>query len=95
MPNPNPINARLAKGEKKRIALAGVMEDLQTALATAVGLLSNEDPSLQLRAVHAVGQTATAYAKLYETGELEVRLEQLIASIEAREKEPISNGYSV
>lgn len=76
--NPNPNEARKAKGEKRRNALLPAMEAVEKALQTATAILeTGADDSINLKAVHAVSQTAVCYARLYEVGELESRLEAL------------------
>ncbi len=82
MPNPNPHQARTARKRKSKPkdlkAVAAIVWD---ALETARALLENEDPQMQLKACHGVFQGAAAYAKVYEVGELEARLEALEASL--------------
>lgn len=82
MPNPHaqPLQARLArKAQGKPRNLQAVAEKLWRALETAEALLEESQPELRLKAVHAVTQAAAAYARVYETGELEARLEALEA----------------
>lgn len=47
------------------------------ALEAAERLLEHADPAIQLRAVHAISQAAGSYARVYEVGELEARLNAL------------------
>lgn len=81
MPNPNPVKARLARKQARK---AGTLRDvagmLWEALETAQGLLSDSDTGTQLKAIHALSQTASSYARVYEVGELEARLEALEAA---------------
>lgn len=78
MANPNPSKARAAKRQK---AKAGNLRDvtglLWDALLTARDLLDDEDSGTRLKAVHALSQTASSYARVYEVGELEARIEAL------------------
>ena len=87
MPNPDPVEARQAKRRKRR-SKAGTLEDarglLWRALQRAAELLEEEDPALTLKAVHAVSQGASSYAKLVEVGELEAR----IAALEIAQEGP-------
>jgi len=78
MANPNPIQARISKAEKKREVLTWMLSKLENAVETADELLNHEDPHIRLRAVHAISQVATSYAKVYEVGELEARLQIII-----------------
>lgn len=80
-PNADPSKARQAKKARRR--KTGTLEDaralLWRALTRGGELLEEEDPALSLKAVHAVSQGVTAYARVVEVGELEAR----IAAIEA------------
>jgi hypothetical protein len=51
-----------------------VLSIVWDALKTAQKILESEDPVMQLKACHGVFQGGMAYAKLYESGELEARL---------------------
>lgn len=77
MPNPSPRKARQAKAEKKRASLAPVLDSLHRAVETAEELLASTEEATRLKAVHAVSQAAVSYARVYEVGELEGRLEQI------------------
>ena len=78
MPNPSPHEARQAKKRKRKPGnLQAVAVKLWAALEAAEELLAEEDPHLRLKAVHAVSQVAGSYAKVYEVGELEARLQAL------------------
>lgn len=83
MSNPNPTAARQAKRQKRRTK-PGTLEDaralLWRALTRAGELLEQEDPVLSLKAVHAVSQGASAYARIVEVGEIEARLAALEAT---------------
>lgn len=57
---------------------------LKKGLKTALKLLDSAEPELQLRACHAIAQTATALGRLAELGDLEARL----SSLEAALKQP-------
>lgn len=77
-PNPtNPLGARLAKTERRRVALVAMLERLSRAGDVAEQLLDHDAPEIRLRAVHALTQCATTYARIYEVGELEHRFELL------------------
>ena len=79
-PNADPTKARLAKKRKHKPGnLQAVASKLWAALEAAEELLGEEDPYLRLKAVHAVSQVAGSYAKVYEVGELEARLQALEA----------------
>lgn len=83
MPNPNPHQARCARRKRRRIRkvgdLAAARRKLWQAITTAEDILLDDesDTVTQLRAVHAITQATTAYAKLVEVGELEARLVSL------------------
>lgn len=84
MANPNPDAAKARMGKKaKRRSQPGTVEAaralLWQALERAAELLQEDDPYLSLKAVHAVSQGASAYAKIVEVGELEARIEALEA----------------
>jgi hypothetical protein len=75
MPNPSPHKARMATKKKHKPGnLQDVLAIVWVALKTAQTLLENKDPVVQLKAAHGVFQGGMAYAKLYESGELEARL---------------------
>lgn len=77
-PNPDALRARLAKKRKHKPGnLQDVLAIVWDALKTAQVLLEDEDPAMQLKAAHGVFQGGMAYAKLYESGELEARLSAL------------------
>lgn len=88
--NANPTKARMAKKARRRgqpgtVAEAQVL--LWRALERAGELLEVIDPetgapdnALALKAIHAISQGASAYAKIVEVGELEARLEALEAA---------------
>lgn len=82
MANPNPRKARQAKTDRKRSALAPVLDSLHRAVTTAEELLASTEEATRLRAVHAVSQAAVSYARVYEVGELEGRLEDLEKRLE-------------
>lgn len=86
MANPNPFKARQAR---KQVRKAGTLRDvagmLWEALEAARDLLTDEDTGTRLKAIHALSQTASSYARVYEVGELEARLEALEAAQEAQQ----------
>lgn len=76
--NADPHPARM--GRKKRSKpgdLKAAGAKVWRALETAEALLESEDSAERLKACHAVFQGAAAYARVYEVGELEARLEAL------------------
>lgn len=81
MANPNPREARKAKAAKRREALVPVLENLLDAMTTAHELLESEDPPTRLKAVHGVCQVSVSYARVYEVGEIEGRLEEIEARL--------------
>ncbi len=82
MANPNPRKAREAKAEKRRAALAPVLDSLHQAVNTATALLDSPEEATRLKAVHAVSQAAVSYARVYEVGELEERFEEIEKRLE-------------
>jgi hypothetical protein len=76
-------NARMAKAERRRHALQPIIDTLLQASAVANELLSDSDPDVRLRAVHAVNQCAQTFVKVYEVGELEYRIDELTEAVEA------------
>jgi hypothetical protein len=84
-----PHVARAAK-RRKRTRTAGDLADarlsLWQAVKTAEDLLldAGQDAATTLRAVHALTQACTAYAKLVEAGELEARIAELERAMDAR-----------
>ena len=84
----DPIRARLAKTERRRVALAAMLNRLAKGADVAEELLNHETPEVRLRAIHALTQCVTTYAKVYEVGELEYRFELL--ETWAREQAPTS-----
>lgn len=82
-PNADPLKARIAQRRKRKAgSLKDVSRMLWEALETARELLSEEDVQVRLKAIHALSQTASSYARVYEVGELEARLEALEAAQE-------------
>jgi len=80
--NENPHKARLAKAEKRRESLVPIMHTLSKAGKVAEELLDSEDPETRLRAVHAVNQCVNTFVRVYEVGELELRLEEIASIVE-------------
>ena len=91
-PNANPLKARQAKRSKRRAqpgTLTDARELLWRALTRAGELLDAQtvdsdgeatpDNQTALKAIHAISQGASSYARLVEVGELEARLEALEA----------------
>lgn len=98
--NSNPTKARQAKKARRR-GKPGTLEDarrlLWCALERAGELLEvkSEDPdtgemkpdnALALKAIHAISQGASAYAKIMEVGELEARIQALEDAGQAEEE---------
>lgn len=82
MANPNPTQARMGKKARRREepgTIAQAQALLWRALTRAGDLLDEEDPHLTLKAIHAISQGASAYARIVEVGELEARIEALEA----------------
>jgi hypothetical protein len=81
MANPNPYQARMARAEKRKRTLHGSIPELRErvwkAVKAAEGLLSHDDPSVRLRAVHAITQAAASYVRVAEAVELDARVERL------------------
>lgn len=78
MANPNPHQGRLAQRRRRKPGnMQALAAKLWGALEVAERLLSHPEPATQLRAVHAISQAAGSYARLYEVGELEARLNAL------------------
>ncbi|WP_135230675.1 hypothetical protein [Deinococcus fonticola] len=87
MANPNPVNARLGKKKASKPGnLKEVAGMLWEALETARELLSDDDTGTRLKAIHALSQTASSYARVYEVGELEARLEALEQAMQGQQK---------
>ena len=79
--NANPSKARQAKKRRKLVTLPDVALYVLKALETAHELLEDSDTQTKLKACHAVFQGVTAYAKVYEVGELEARLLALESAV--------------
>ena len=88
-----PHKARQARQKRRRIRKVGSLEDARRKLWQAVTcaedvLLDDESDNVTaLKAVHAITQATTAYAKLVEVGELEARLAELEAALETRRQQ--------
>jgi hypothetical protein len=91
-----PHKARAAK-KRRRVSKIGGLEDarakLWQAITTAEDLLLEEtaDPSMTLRAVHAITQACAAYVKLVESSELEARVAELEAQVASRNSRAVYN----
>jgi hypothetical protein len=93
MPNPSPHKARMATKKKhKPLNIQDVLMIVQEALETARDLLSEKDPTMQLKACHGVFQGAQAYGKLYEVGEIEARLAALENNPVLTDRKEVQNG---
>jgi hypothetical protein len=93
MPNPSPHKARMATKKKhKPASIQDVLMIVQEALETARDLLSEKDPTMQLKACHGCFQGAMAYSKLFEVGELEARLAALESSQALTDRKEVQNG---
>jgi hypothetical protein len=85
MANANPLEGRKAKRQNNKPKdFKAVSAIVFKALKKCEGLLEDEDKHVVLKASHAVFQGATAYAKLYEVGEVEARLELLEESLKGK-----------
>lgn len=84
-----PHKACLEK-KRRRIRKLGTLEDAQRklwqAITNAEDVLLDDQVSNEtcLKAVHAITQATTAYAKLVEAGELEARLAEIEKTIDER-----------
>jgi hypothetical protein len=89
VPNPNPYKARLAQRRPRKTGdLPMLTRVMWRAVLEAEEILANADePELKLRAIHAIVQAGSGYAKLLEIGEWEGRLAALEAAAARR------NGY--
>ena len=58
-------------------SMDALRRELWAAVMAAGDLLDDDDPATRLRAVHAVSQSAAAYQRVYESSDLEARLEAL------------------
>ncbi|WP_019588731.1 hypothetical protein [Deinococcus apachensis] len=77
-PNADPTKARQAKRAKRKPpGLDALLLKLWKAIETAEELLSKDDDAVRLKAVHALAQTGSAYARAYEVGEMEGRLKAI------------------
>lgn len=76
-----PHLARMARRARKAGSIADVRRKMWQAIICAEAVLFNDgsDAATLLRAVHAITQASTAYARIIETGELEARLAALEA----------------
>lgn len=79
----------MAYPSKKTNDIARAASALRKALKVAAGLLDSPEPELQLRAVHATSQAASALAKLAELGDLEQRLAALEAALQQQGPLPL------
>ena len=85
MANSNPVKARQAKRQKrqKKAEAAGTVDDLRLklwkALAADDDVLADAkaEPTLKLKALHALTQASGAYLKIIEVGELEARMKAI------------------
>lgn len=71
----NERNRRPRRG--KPGTLHDVKRQVWHAIMTASDLLDADDPLVRLKAVHAVGQASGVFKSVYETADLEARLEAL------------------
>ncbi len=85
-----PHKAREAKKRHARLRKSGTIADMQRELwrailcAKDVLLEPSTDAATTLKAVHAITQACSAFAKLTEISELEARLVELEKSLENR-----------
>jgi hypothetical protein len=77
--NPSPHHARLAKKRTRKPGnLAALTRVLWRAVLEAQEIMDHADgDEMKLRAIHAISQTSSSYAKLLEIGEFEARLNAL------------------
>lgn len=83
MANPDPYRARSAKAERRQAAMRPIQEAVDKAIETARNVLDDPDPSVRLRAVHAISQIGGTYVRIHEAVELEARLEALESVIDS------------
>lgn len=94
-----PHKARRAK-KRRRIRKIGDLQDARRKLWQAITtaedvLLDNEsDNAMALRAVHAISQACTSYAKLVEASELEERLAEIEKLMEQRKTNHRQGAYA-
>ncbi len=75
----NPVPKRVRAGN-----LDALKRKLWRALLTSENLLDSSDPQVRLRAVHATSQAAGVYRSIYETADLEARVQELEKQAEVR-----------
>ncbi len=82
--NSSPHHARLAKKRARKPGnLAALTRVLWRAVLEAQEIMESADSDeLKLRAIHAISQTSSAYAKLLEIGEFESRLAAVEAELQ-------------
>ena len=82
--NPSPHHARLAKKRARKPGnLAALTRVLWRAVLEAQEIMDHADvDEMKLRAIHAISQTSSAYAKLLEIGEFEARLAAVEAELQ-------------
>ena len=90
MPNPNPIQARLAKRRyRKRGDIQEISRKCWNAVLHIEAVLEEEaakpEPNIEilLRAAHLQAITTQAYAKLLDAGDFETRLKELEKAVYA------------
>ena len=90
MPNPNPIQARLAKRRyRKRGDIQEISRKCWNAVLHIEAVLEEEaakpEPNFEiiLRAAHLQAITTQAYAKLLDAGDFEMRLKELEKAVYA------------
>jgi hypothetical protein len=94
-----PHKARRAK-KRRRIRKVGDLDaarkKLWQAITTAEDVLlgNADDDTMTLKAVHAMTQACTAYAKLVEASELEARLVELEQMMQNRNNKQQTRAYA-
>ena len=74
--------AQKPTGRPRKGSIEDVSRRLYRAIEKATKLLEEEDPTLKLKAIHALSQATLTYSKITEISELELRLQAL----ESKEK---------
>lgn len=74
--------AKKPTGRPKKGSVEDVTRRLYRAIEKATKLLEEPDPTLRLKAIHALSQASLTYSKITEISELEARL----IALEGKEK---------
>ena len=69
--------AQKSTGRPKKGSIQDISRKLYRAIERATSLLEEEDPTLRLKAIHALSQASLNYSKITEISELEARINAL------------------